>query len=258
VDLDPYSQLTLTPIGVVHSPFGERREAPRQPVLAAETRGSIELFPNRKLEQALNDLDTWSHIWVVFWFHLNAGWRPMVRPPRGQRRRGVFATRSPHRPNPLGLSVVKLERRVGLTLEVSALDILDGTPVLDLKPYVAYTDALPNATGGWLDTSPSAEHVVTFSPRADSQLRFLGVAGDELRDTLQQTLILGSEQPKYRRIRRLGTGFQIAVKDWRAEFTVEAGVVRVLGVRSGYRPEVLAANSDPALEIHRALERHEP
>src|SRR4029453_6688659 len=108
--------------GVVRSPFVERRQAPRQSAAAREVRGTIELFPGLGFEHALADIERWSHLWVIFWFHLNEGWKPKVLPPRSQRRRGLFATRSPHRPNPLGLSAVKLEGVSGLTLEVSALD----------------------------------------------------------------------------------------------------------------------------------------
>src|SRR5215510_10989946 len=122
---EAYRSLTLQPIGVVHSPFVERRQAPRQSAAAQDVRGTIELLPGHGFEHALADIERWSHLWVIFWFHLNEGWKPKVLPPRSQRRRGLFATRSPHRPNPLGLSVVKLERVLGLTLEVSALDILD-------------------------------------------------------------------------------------------------------------------------------------
>ena len=83
---------------------------------------------------------------MLFWFDRNEGWRPKVLPPRSRSgRKGVFATRSPHRPNPLGLSAVRLERVDGLTLHVSDVDMLDGTPVLDIKPYVAYTDAIADA-----------------------------------------------------------------------------------------------------------------
>src|SRR5262245_42053141 len=139
---EAYRALTLTPIGVVHSPFVERRQAPRQSAAARAVRGTIELFPGKGFEHELSDIESWSHVWVIFWFHLNEGWKPKVLPPRSRRRRGVFATRSPHRPNPIGLSVVKLEAVSGLTLEVSALDILDGTPVLDLKPYIPYADAI--------------------------------------------------------------------------------------------------------------------
>ena len=121
-------------------------EAARQPRASGGAAGSIELLPGRNFEHALCDLAEWQYIWVLFWFDRNEGWRPKVLPPRSRSgRKGVFATRSPHRPNPLGLSAVRLERVDGLTLHVSDVDMLDGTPVLDIKPYVAYTDAIADA-----------------------------------------------------------------------------------------------------------------
>ena len=114
-------------------------------------------MPGKNYEHALLDLDGWEYIWVLFWFDRNSGWRPKVLPPRSRSgRKGVFATRSPHRPNPLGLSAVRLERVEGLTLHVRDVDMLDGTPVFDIKPYVAYTDAIGAARSGWLDDAARA------------------------------------------------------------------------------------------------------
>src|SRR5262244_267842 len=122
------SSLTLVPIGVARTPFTERVAAPRQPYAAPSVPGTIELLPDRHFEDALSDLEGWDYLWVIFWFHLNRGWRPKVLPPRSEKkRRGVFATRSPHRPNPIGLSVVKLERIEGLRLHVRNVDMVDGT-----------------------------------------------------------------------------------------------------------------------------------
>ena len=105
------ASLTLDPIGHVRTALGSKVEAARQPRAAEGIRGTIELLPGRNFEHALEDLDGWEYIWVVFWFHLNRGWRPKVLPPRSvSGRKGVFSTRSPHRPNPIGLSVVRLER----------------------------------------------------------------------------------------------------------------------------------------------------
>ncbi len=250
-----HPSLTLEPIGVVHSPFVERQQAPRQPVAAAEVRGRIELFGGRGFEQALSDVERWSHLWVLFWFHLNSGWRPMVRPPRGDRRRGVFSTRSPHRPNPLGLSVVKFEGRNGLILHVSGIDILDGSPVFDLKPYVAYTDALVETENGWLQAAPDpiAPFEVVLSERVCAQLSFLAEQGRTLEEALRRILKLGPEQPHYRRIKRLARGYLLAVKEWRAVFVAEGQLVTVVEIRSGYRASELAENLDPALDIHRAF-----
>ena len=158
VGTEPDSRgLVLQPIGFVRSALATKVQAARQPRTAAGTPARIELLPGRNFEHALEDLARWKLIWVIFWFHHNPGWRPKVLPPRSTTgRKGVFATRSPHRPNPLGISVVRLTRVEGLVLHIRDADMLDGTPVLDLKPYVAYTDAHPDAGTGWLeDTAPS-------------------------------------------------------------------------------------------------------
>jgi len=144
--------IEISPIGVVHSPFKERFAAPRQADLNTPTQGTIELKAGLNFEQALSDLDTFTHIWVIYWMHLNQGWNPTVMPPRGSDvRRGLFSTRAPHRPNSMGLSVVKLNKIQKRSLYIEGLDMLDGTPVLDIKPYLPYADAIADASHGWLD-----------------------------------------------------------------------------------------------------------
>jgi tRNA-Thr(GGU) m(6)t(6)A37 methyltransferase TsaA len=248
-------ELRLEPIGVVHSPFRERREAPRQPAAARDVRGTIELFSGRGFEYALEDLESFSHVWVLFWFHLNEGWRPKVLPPRSKTRRGVFATRAPYRPNPIGLSVVKLEAVEGLRLEVSGIDILDQSPVLDLKPYVAYTDSLTDATSGWLEErDPIEPYRVEFAELADEELRYLELSfGIALRDAIRKVLELGPEQHPYRRIRRDGDELVLAVKDWRARFRVDGRRILVQSLVTGYRPKQLALDPSPELDPHRAF-----
>jgi tRNA-Thr(GGU) m(6)t(6)A37 methyltransferase TsaA len=248
--------LSLRPIGVVHSPFKERVDAPRQPTAARDVEGTIELFAGRNFEQALEDVQSFRFIWVVFWFHLNTTWKPKVSPPRSGLRRGVFATRSPYRPNPIGLSVVELRKVEGLTLSVRSLDILDGTPVLDLKPYVPYVDSLPDANNGWLDapSDPQPEHAVLFSPLAEEQLGFLSTRyALEIRERFVAQLKLGPEPQAFRRIRREGSGFVIAVKDWRAHFVSAGRTITVLEFQTGHRPRTLATSEDPTLDAHRAF-----
>ena len=107
----PTEILTLRPIGHLRAAWATKVEAPRQPAAAEGAPGVIELLPGMNLEHAIEDLAGWERIWVIFWFDRNEGWRPKVQPPRAPRgRKGVLATRSPHRPNPLGLSVLRLER----------------------------------------------------------------------------------------------------------------------------------------------------
>lgn len=255
-------RLDLTPIGVVHSPFTEKMQAPRQPGVAQSADGSIELFAGRDFEHALEDLTTFRYIWILFWFDRAEGWRPKVLPPRSEKRRGVFATRSPHRPNPIGMSLVELVGVDGLVLAVTGLDLLEGTPVLDIKPYIPYADSRPDADHGWLDEAasprdPLAAFVVEFDEVARADLELLRGFGVELEGPIRQVLELGPEPHPYRRIRKVEGGGCLALKDFRVAFrsahqTIERRVV-VTSIATGYRPKQLATLHDPALDAHRAL-----
>mgnify|MGYP001422916090 CR=1 FL=1 len=153
---DSPGSFTLRVIGHVRSPYTERFGTPRQPTVTAQTladaavEARIELLP--EFTPALKDLAGFEYIWVLAWMHLNEHWKPQVVPPRGPKvARGLFATRAPHRPNPIALSALKLlgvERNI---VRVLGIDLIDGTPVLDIKPYVPYADAFPGAKAGWLD-----------------------------------------------------------------------------------------------------------
>jgi tRNA (adenine37-N6)-methyltransferase len=256
-------RLLLRPIGYVRSELTTKIEAARQPAAAASTEARIELLAGHNFEHALEDLDSWEFIWVLFWFHHNSGWRPKVLPPRSTTgRKGVFATRAPHRPNPIGMSVVRLLRIEELTIHVSHADMLDGTPVLDIKPYVAYSDAHPEAGPGWLrgresgqdgPLDPQAAYGVTFEPLADEQASWVqGETGFALRERIEQVLMLGPMPHPYRRIKSMGDWMQLAVQEWRVRFAVDGRTVRVIAIDSGYRDSQLAANPNEPLSIHRA------
>ena len=148
-DLPTVLSYTVRPVGVVHSPFKVHAGTPRQPGVAPLADGEIVLRPG--LQNLVQDLAGFSHLWVLFWCNYSRGWNEQVVPPRDVKKRGLFATRAPHRPNPIGLSAVRLLQVVGRRLRVRGLDMLDGTPVLDLKPYVVYADAIHDARQGWLD-----------------------------------------------------------------------------------------------------------
>jgi tRNA-Thr(GGU) m(6)t(6)A37 methyltransferase TsaA len=252
--------LIVEPIGVFRSPFREPAEAPRQTRLGLGVKGRIELLSGKGFEFALSDLERWSHLWVLFWFHRAEGWRPKVRPPRSRTRRGVFATRSPHRPNPIGLSAVALERVEGLTLWVDGVDVLDGTPVLDLKPYVAYCDSISQASDGWLgdfareDTGPRWE--VELAPFAREQAAYLAERWNiALAEPIARALSLGPAPHPYRRIKRDGDALRLAHKDWRARFSVDGEHVQVLALATGYRAAELFASDAPELAAHRDFVR---
>ncbi|HKU43690.1 MAG TPA: tRNA (N6-threonylcarbamoyladenosine(37)-N6)-methyltransferase TrmO [Polyangiales bacterium] len=265
--MSEFQTLQLKPIGVIRTPWNEKHSAPRQPSAARDVRGRIELAPGDEYLHALEDLHSWSHIWVLFWFHQNSTWHPKVLPPRSAVKRGVFATRSPHRPNPIGLSVLRLERIEGRVLHVLDVDLLDGTPVLDIKPYVAYTDSVPAASSGWLEdpeapSDPQPRYEIRYAELAEQQLAWLeGKAAFDLRAVAAETLRLGPTPHPYRRIRRLDARrFSLGVKDFRVHFSVDAEVVTVLEIVSGYRARVLAdLNAQPteqtSLEVHRAFVR---
>lgn len=259
--------LTLHPIGRIRTSFANKVDAPRQPAAATGAAGVIELFAGRNLEHALEDLAGWERIWVIFWFDRNTGWRPKVLPPRStDGRKGVLSTRSPHRPNPLGLSVLRLERVEGLLLHVLDVDLLDGTPILDIKPYVPYTDAFPESGSGWLQGTPAQAGVpdpgrqfnVAFSAVADQQLAWIaGRSPLPLRERIENTLKLGPQPHPYRRIRRSKDGsLTLAVQDWRVDFSVEGRQVDVHRIRSGYNTQQLArpaSGPDDPLALHQAF-----
>lgn len=151
-------EVRLRPIGVVRSPHRERHGTPHQAVLQADAAerpdesAYVELFPARVPALALRDLDGFDYAWVLAYLHLNRGFRPLVAAPRDPKRKhGVLATRAPHRPNPIGLSAAKVLSVDGPRVHFERLDLLDGTPVLDLKPYVPYADAFGAARAGWVD-----------------------------------------------------------------------------------------------------------
>jgi tRNA-Thr(GGU) m(6)t(6)A37 methyltransferase TsaA len=182
---DSYS---FRPIGLVRSCYTGKFGIPRQPGLVTAAEARLELFAEFAREEAFAGLEGFSHLWLLFVFHdaIAEGWRPTVRPPRlgGRRKVGVFASRSPHRPNPIGLSAVEFRGFVrgfdregngqgGLALRLGGVDLLDGTPVLDIKPYVPYADCLPQASSGFVPPPRDQEREVIFSPQALAQAREL-------------------------------------------------------------------------------------
>jgi tRNA-Thr(GGU) m(6)t(6)A37 methyltransferase TsaA len=164
----------FNPIGIVRSCFAEKFGIPRQPRLATAARATMEILSPYDQDEAFSGLDAFSHLWLVFVFHgiPKGKWRPTVRPPRlgGNRRTGVFATRSGFRPNAIGISAVVLEgirRHNGkLLLELSGIDLMDRTPVLDIKPYLPYADIIPEAIGGFAADPPRSSLSIEFTDQA--------------------------------------------------------------------------------------------
>jgi tRNA-Thr(GGU) m(6)t(6)A37 methyltransferase TsaA len=196
-----HEHLYLTPVARIFTPFREKFAVPRQPGLVTAAHAEIHLASDCNREEILRGLDSFSHLWLIFIFHHNVakGWKPTVRPPRlgGNTRLGVFSTRSPFRPNPVGLSAVKLERienRQGQwIIHVTGADLVNDTPIVDIKPYIPYADAIPDARGGFADTPPARHTRVSFSAEALAQLTGCQQQYPELKHLIEQVL---TQQPE--------------------------------------------------------------
>jgi tRNA-Thr(GGU) m(6)t(6)A37 methyltransferase TsaA len=188
-------------IGVIHSCFKEKFAAPRQPGLVTAALAQIELHPPYNQADAVDGLLEFSHLWITFVFDqtAKAGWKPKVRPPRlgGNKKVGVFTTRSTFRPNPIGLSLVKLESidtRKGVILEVSGADLIDQTPILDIKPYLPWVESIPNARSGFATEDQTLNLPIVYSAKAQSVL----LQKPKLKELIEQVL-LHDPRPAYQK-----------------------------------------------------------
>ncbi len=223
-------ELTIQPIAYIRTAFKEKFGLPRQSGLVPELIGEIVFKKSYRNADALRGLDGFSHLWLVWGFSeaFGAPWSATVRPPRlgGNKRMGVFATRSPFRPNPLGLSCVKIERidfkgENGPTITVSGVDLMDGTPIYDIKPYLPYADSYPEASAGFggtvLDYALEVEFPSELLDRVDVQLR------DALLAVLRQ-----DPRPAYQSDAERVYGF--VFDRYEIKFTVENALLRVCEV----------------------------
>lgn len=238
--------IALQPIGILHTAHSGRNRAPRQSDPSEiECQTTLVLNPGQNFEQALEDLAGFDMIWIIAWLDRNSTWNPKIRPPRGPlKKRGLFATRSPHRPNPLGLSAVRLLEIKGRTLYLGATDLMDGTPVLDIKPYIPYADAFPDSRAGWIDELNAAEaqqkdnrqfFSVIWSELAAQQAHWLDQTH---RVSLQEeaTRILAADPTPHphRCISRWSRTHSIlAIRSWRLKFSIKQSSVCIERIVSG-------------------------
>jgi tRNA-Thr(GGU) m(6)t(6)A37 methyltransferase TsaA len=248
------SPARLQAIGVFHSPAVHPYEARRQGVAnVMDEVATVELSRGRQFEQALKDLEGFERIWLIYDFHHNENWKPMVMPPRGPRvKRGVFATRSPYRPGGIGMSCVELVRIEGLQLFVKGFDLLDQTPILDIKPYLPYSDAFPQARAGWTEGLEDEAFHVELSARAARQLSWLRANGvDQLEGFVRSQLEYDPLDHERKRV-RLQTNtvdparYELSYRTWRIDFVIQSEAKQILveGVRSGYLLDELRSSED--------------
>jgi len=221
------STFQFAQIGVIRSPYKEKFAVPRQPGLVKGGGGELHLIAPYNQADAVRGLEAFSHLWLLFIFHqtMEGGWRPTVRPPRlgGNARMVVFATRSTFRPNPIGMSLVELKgiRCQGeqVILDLGSLDLVDGTPVVDIKPYLPFAEALPEAKASYAQQAPQATMPVNFTPELAQSLPQLERRYPNLRQFIIDVLAQ-DPRPAYRQQEEAGKEYAVWLLDFNIRWRV--------------------------------------
>ncbi|MCL9776020.1 tRNA (N6-threonylcarbamoyladenosine(37)-N6)-methyltransferase TrmO [Vibrio methylphosphonaticus] len=216
----------IDPIGTISSPYKEKFAVPRQPRLVPAATATVKLHGQANCQEAVKGIEQFSHLWLLFLFdqNINAGWKPTVRPPRlgGNERMGVLATRSTFRPNGIGMSAVELkgiEQQGAQTLiHIGSADLVDGTPIVDIKPYIPYSDSIPQAQGGYASDEPELIDV-QFSVNVDA---FFNERkdGDHRRQVISQVLAQ-DPRPAYKKGKPDNKEYGVKLYDWNIKFKIK-------------------------------------
>lgn len=233
------STFAFEQIGVIRSPYKEKFAVPRQPGLVKHGGGELHLLPPYNQPDAVRGLEAFSHLWVLFVFHqtMEGGWRPTVRPPRlgGNARMGVFATRSTFRPNPVGMSLVELKaiycEKDRVILQLGSLDLVDGTPVVDIKPYLPFAEALPQAQASYAQQPPTADIAVTFTADVESQLIQLESRYPQIKTFLREVLAQ-DPRPAYKKGEEQGKTYAVWLLDFNVRWRVTADGFEVFALEA--------------------------
>ncbi|WP_392561122.1 tRNA (N6-threonylcarbamoyladenosine(37)-N6)-methyltransferase TrmO [Orbus sturtevantii] len=225
--------IDLKTIGIIHSPYQEKFGVPRQPNLVPSGKGELHLLPPFNNPDCVRGLEQFSHLWLLFIFNHTAahGWQNLVRPPRlgGNEKIGIFASRSTFRPNPIGLSAVELHDIVydkGLIiLKLGSVDIVDQTPVIDIKPYIPYSDCYTDALAGYASQKPGIELTVEFMESAEQQLKLM----PELKELIIQ-VVKQDPRPAYKRNSHQKQEFGITLNHSNIRFYVENNVATIFNI----------------------------
>jgi len=224
-------KLALDVIGFVHSPFKQKFGIPRQPALASSVAARIEILPPYNRDEAFREIDTFSHLWISFIFHAikPRTWQPMVRPPR------LGGSRSTHRPNPLGLSLVKFEKleqnNEQLFLHISGHDLLDQTPVIDIKPYLTYSDCHTDAIDGYVSHTDIDRHEVIFS--SDCAAKVVAWSSKNSIDLKTQLIEILSQDPRpaYNKDNPEPRIYGMRLHDLNVQFSIENKCVNIVNIQ---------------------------
>lgn len=232
------SDLTLTQIAVIHTPYKEKFAIPRQPNLVRDGTGIIELLPPYNSPETVRGLDQFSHLWLIFQFDRIKPnkWHPTVRPPRlgGNQRIGVFATRSTHRPNPLGLSKAELKKieceSGNIKLYLGAVDLVDGTPIFDIKPYITYADQEPNAISGFAQHTPTTNLTVIFTEKVKNILTRIEQKYPFIQRFITEVL-QQDPRPAYHQGKNPKRIYGITLYNYNIRFQFEGHIVKVIDIQ---------------------------
>lgn len=236
----------IKPIGKITNSKKLKFDAPYQPLESDQEIAIIELEPNQNYDQALADLDGFEYIWILWWFHKAKAWKPKVRPPRGPEvKRGVFATRSPHRPNPIGLTAVPLIGVKGRFVYIGSNDLIDGTPILDIKPYLNTVDSFPNASSGWIgeiekDYNLPSQYSIHTSDKVSNQAKWLADKGINFIERAKQILLHDPSPNRTRRIFSYDKNiYKMACGAWRLYFELQDKEIVLLSIEAGFPQDLL-------------------
>jgi tRNA (adenine37-N6)-methyltransferase len=237
------TELILTPIGYLNCNQIYNYDAPRQAVLAEKNEGIITLQENCNYEQALSDLKGFDKIWLIYHLHKNKGWRTKTLPPRSidGTKKGVFATRSPYRPNPIGLSCVDLIKIEGRKLYIKSFDLLDKTPILDIKPYIPYCDSFPDSSAGWLDDIKESDNWnCTFADNSKKQIKWIKENSKFDLERFCQIQLnndpLNTQKKRVKLIDETMNLYCLSYRTWRIYFEVfkAQSLLKIIDIDSGY------------------------
>ncbi len=228
---------SIEPIGIIETPYKEKFAVPRQPRLVPAAKARVKLLGEANSPEAVRGLTQFSHLWLLFLFdqNLDAGWKPTVRPPRlgGNERVGVFASRSTFRPNGIGMSAVEV---IGVTkkgdqiyIDLGSVDLVDSTPIIDIKPYIPYSDSIPEAQGGYADEEPDKSKV-TFSSQALVMMAKRSDTEHVLR-VIEQVLAQ-DPRPAYKKNKPDNKEYAVNLFDLNVKFTITDNLITVTTIES--------------------------